>query len=171
MPDSRRAVSRARFFLEKAKRCSVDETEDFEAYLEAAIIFARSSVHRMRLNHENDHRMQDWWESLRGNPDIEFFRTERDWILKHAAPKIGQKVFPASVGSKDASDSPTCATEMYYFGDPRIPATDTVETHLAAIEQHLKNAEALLNSEQDSTLSEKSPRSSSASARPPLQHT
>ena len=51
--ESREALSRARFFLEKAKGCASDDRGDFEAYLEAAIVFARAAVHRLQARQPN----------------------------------------------------------------------------------------------------------------------
>jgi len=45
---ARHAVSRARFFLKQANRCSVEQRKEFEAYLEAAIIFARAALRRLK---------------------------------------------------------------------------------------------------------------------------
>jgi hypothetical protein len=141
--ESRSAISRARFFLEKAKTCPVDARVDFEAFVEAAIVFARAAVHRLQSRHEKHAQWKEWWNGLRGFPSIEFFRTERDWILKEAAPKIGQKIFAASVGSTEPSHSPATAAELYYFDDPSIPATITVERHLDDLEKRLADAERL----------------------------
>jgi hypothetical protein len=138
--DSRSALSRARLFLEKAQACSVDDRVDFEAYIEAAIIFARSALHRFKTKHEKDSGFQGWWKSLRGNPAVEFFRAERDFVLKEAAPKIGQKVYVPSIGDS-RTYVPTHAKELYYFESPDIPATDTIEGHLKDFEQTLRRAD------------------------------
>lgn len=139
--ESRSVLSRARFFLEKAKACPVDARVDFEAFLEATIVFARAAVHRMKTQHESHSQWKVWWDSLRGDPAVEFFRTERDWILKEAPPKLGQKIFPASVGRTKPSNSPAYAAELYYFDDPSVLATETVEGHLNDLEQCLAEAE------------------------------
>jgi hypothetical protein len=78
---------------------------------------------------------------LRGDTAVEFFRTERDWILKEAPPKMGQKIFAASVGSAAPSYSPALAAELYYFEDPSVPATSTVERHLNDLEERLADGE------------------------------
>jgi hypothetical protein len=41
-------LSCARFFAEKAKQCSGNERVDFEAFIEAAIAFARAAVLRLK---------------------------------------------------------------------------------------------------------------------------
>jgi hypothetical protein len=40
-------ISRAKLFLEKAKACPASARGDFEAYLEAALMFARSAILRI----------------------------------------------------------------------------------------------------------------------------
>jgi hypothetical protein len=133
--ESREALSRSRFFLAKSDECLVDERLEFEAFLEAAVIFARAALHRLRAKYRKHPKWKVWWDSLRGNPAVEFFRTERDWILKEASPRIGQKVFAGG------SQAILLAGHFYYFTDPRVPATTSVETHLASLEKLVKNAE------------------------------
>ena len=113
---------------------------DFEAYTEAAIIFARSALHRFKTKDEKHSNFKTWWNSLRGDPAVEFFRSERDFVLKEAAPKIGQKVYVPPIGGSQ-SYVPTHAKELNYFESPEIPATDTIERHLKAFEQTLLAAE------------------------------
>ena len=139
--ESRSAISRARFFLEKAKACPLGERVDFEAFLEAAIVFARAAIHRLKSQYEGHAAWNAWWDKLRGNPSVEFFRTERNWILKEAPPKLGQKIFVPSVGSDVPSYSPARADELYYFDDPSVPATVTVEGHLNDLDAELAEGE------------------------------
>jgi len=142
IPESRHAISRARFFLEKAKDCSSDQQVDFEAFLEATIVFARAALHRLKSKYGQHPKWKVWWDSLVNDPAITFFRTERDWILKQASPKVGQKVFVAGVIDGDQSGyMPTAASEFYYYEDSETPATDTVERHLASLEYRLREAE------------------------------
>jgi hypothetical protein len=138
--ESRGAPSRARFFLEKAKACKGNERVDFEAYVEATIVFARAVLHRLQSRHRKHPQWKSWWDSL-SNPAVEFFRIQRDWILKDAPPKIGQRVFAPTVGGPEAY-VPIAASEFYYFESPDIPATVTVERHLAALEVLVADAEA-----------------------------
>jgi hypothetical protein len=133
--ESREALSRARFFLAKSERCSADDRLEFEAFLEAAILFARAALHRLQAKYRKHPKWKAWWDSLRGNAAIEFFRTERDWILKEASPRIGQRVFAGG------SEAVLLAGHFYYFTDPSIPATTSIETHLASLEKLVKDAE------------------------------
>jgi hypothetical protein len=132
--ESRSALSRARFFLNKAKACPIDERVEFEAFLEAAIVFGRAALHRMESQYEKRPGWKAWWDSLRSDPAIEFFRTERNWILKRASAKVNQKIF---VGSP-----PNSAAEFYYFDHHRhVPATETVEEHLNNLNHRLDEGE------------------------------
>ena len=121
--------------------CPVDARVDFEAFLEAAIVFARAAVHRLKSQYERHAQWKDWWGGLRDDPAIKFFRTERNWIVKEDPPKLGQKIFAASVGSAEPSYSPVIAAELYYFDDPRVAATTTVEGHLNNLEKRIADGE------------------------------
>jgi hypothetical protein len=142
--DSRSALARAKFFLELARTAPAVARVEFEAFLEAAIVFARAAVHRFKATHEKHPAWREWWNSISGNPAVEFFRTERDWILKEAPPKIGQKVFAPFIGpggTQKEGYMPATADEFYYFEDPGTPATTTVAEHLDALGTLLSDAE------------------------------
>jgi hypothetical protein len=139
--ESRGALARAAFFLDKAKACPLDAREDFEAFLEASIIFARAAVHRFKTKHDGHPSWKAVWDAWSDEPAVEFFRQERDWILKEAPPKIGQKLFAPSVGTNTTAYAPSSAAEFYYYYDPGTPATATVEAHLVALRGLLGKAE------------------------------
>jgi len=132
--DPRHAISRAEFFLDKARSCSADARAEFEAFLEASIVFARGAEHRFNSEYEKHRGWKAVWDSWATEPAVEFFRKERDWILKEAPPRIGQKLFAASA-------SPSMAADFYYYDDPGTPATATVERHLARLLGLLTTAE------------------------------
>ena len=138
--DSRQALSRARFFLAKASACPAEARVEHEACLEAAIVFARAAVHRVQAKYKGHTGWNAWWDSLRADPAVDFFRTERDWILKEAPPKLCQKICVASIGDSEAAYVPQTAAEFYYFDDPSTPATATVEKHLKSLEATLADA-------------------------------
>lgn len=140
-PESRHPLFRARFFLEKAKACPPDARVDFEAFLEASIVFARAVVHRLKTKYDRHRNWKAVWDSWAQQPAVQFFREERDWILKEAPPKLGQKIFVASVGSSEPTAAPSSAAGFYYYDDPQVPATATVEVHLASLEILLTEAE------------------------------
>lgn len=134
----RHAISRAHFFLDLAKRCPAEKRDEFEAFLEASIIFGRTAFHRLQSEHQHHSNWKPWWDGLLSDPDVEFFRNERNWILKEAPPKIGQII---RVGGLPA----TMAAELYYYENPQTPATETVEKHLNAIEARLIEAQSLFS--------------------------
>lgn len=141
--DSRLALSRARFFLEKANASSAESRVEFEAFLEAAIVFARAAVHRFKSKHGKHQNWKEWWDGLSNDPAVNLFRVERNWILKDAPPKIGQKVFVPSIGlggAQGATNVPASAAEFYYFEDPSTPATATVGRHLDTLANLLADA-------------------------------
>jgi hypothetical protein len=131
----RHAISRARLFLDLAKRCPIEKRDEFEAYLEAAIVFARAALHRLNSEHEHQSNWKSWWNGLLSNTAVKFFRNERDLILKKSPPKIGQII---RVGKPSAS----IAAELYYYDNPQTPATDTIEKHLNAVEALLIEAQS-----------------------------
>jgi hypothetical protein len=124
----------------------VEAGVEFEAFLEASIVFARAAVHRFKAKHEKHPAWKEWWTSVSGNPAVEFFRIERDWLLKEAPPKIGQKVFAPFIGPGGKSEpgyTPEKAEESYFFDDPGTRATVTLAPHLDAIATLLGDAERL----------------------------
>lgn len=131
----RHAISRARFFLHLAKQCPVDKRDEFEAYLEASIIFGRAALHRLQSEYERQSNWKPWWDGLRSNPAVIFFRKERNWILKEGPPKIGQII-------RAGGPPVPMAAELYYYENPQTPATDTVEKHLNAVEAILVEAQS-----------------------------
>lgn len=139
--ESRSALERAQFFLDKAMACHADERVEFEASLEASIVFARSAVHRFKKRFGSHPEFRNWWDSVLADSAVTFTRVQRDWILKDASLKIGQKGFAASVGSDAPSWQPTKAGDFYYFEGPSIPATETVARHLVALKSLLIEAE------------------------------
>src|SRR5215813_10550286 len=125
---SRDAISRARFFVQKAESCSVRQQEECEAYLEAAIIFGRTVLHRLKSEHDKHPKWDGWWNGLLSNASVSFFRVERDWFLKEGPPMIWQVI---RLG--DSSD--LVAADLYYFESPDIRATDTIKRHLGEMEK------------------------------------
>jgi len=157
--DSRSAIERAKLFLSKAKACSTKERVDFEAYLEASIIFGRAALHRFQSKYEKEAGFEQWWNSLLNDPSIKFFREERNFILKEGPPQIGQIIRMPKIPSllnvgghqfqdnepdliKDETTAPAetlSATDSYYYDDPSTPATKTVEDHLNTLESHINS--------------------------------
>jgi len=126
----RHAISRAEFFLLLASECSATQRKEFEAFLEAAIIFGRTAIHRIKSEFERNPGWSCWFAGLRSNPSIEFFREHRDVTLKEAPPKVGQRI-----GFQPALS----AAELYFF-EPNEFATATVRNHLSVIANLVQEA-------------------------------
>jgi hypothetical protein len=123
----RDAVSRALQFIELARKCSMSERGEHEMFLEAVIVFGRTTLHRVHSKFEHAPGWTSWWDGLRGDPSVEFLRRERDFLLKEAPTKVGQV---SRVGR-----TPSLAQHAYYFDNPEIPATETVWNHLERMQQ------------------------------------
>ena len=119
----RHAISRADFFLTLASSCTASQRDDFEAFLEAAIIFGRTAIHRLQHEFKQHPDWPNWFHSLKGNPAIDFFKEHRDFTLKESSPKVGQRIGFQSVST---------AQELYFF-HPDEPLIKTVRNHLNAI--------------------------------------
>ena len=110
--------------------------------MEAAIIYSRVAIHRLHREalqraKGNPHLKGDvdaWWDSLREDPAIHFFRIERDFIAKVGPPKVGQII-------RSGGPAPEKMEELYYYGNPDIPATETIERHLRPVERIVTDAE------------------------------
>jgi hypothetical protein len=153
--DSRHAIARARFFLQKARECRIDSREEFEAYLEASIVFARAAILRVKHKYENEARFMNWWNSLKYDSSVLFLKNHRDMILKEAPPKVGQilkmplhKVNVTIGGEPEGITSASSelpedilyASDLYYFDDDQsVSATDKVDEHLNKLEAHINN--------------------------------
>ncbi len=140
---NRHPISRARFFLQRAKECAVDERDAFEAYLDAAIVFGRSAIQWTQRKHEDmsNPAWNKWWSSLLKDQSIMFFREHRGDIIHERAPKINQIIKAGFIPAPGDPDPVTQATELYYFESPEIPATETVRRHLEKTTEHVRYAE------------------------------
>ena len=129
----RHGVSRARLFPDKACACAVESRDDCDAFLEAAIVFARAGLHRARTEHRKHPAWPGWWKSLESDPAVQFFRKERDCLLKEAPPRVGQVIRFGGEGLR--------AADLYYYESPDVPATQTIRRHLDSFEVTLIEAE------------------------------
>jgi hypothetical protein len=130
----RDAISRSRFFLGQAQNCPGDRRDEFEAYLEAAIIFARAALHRLQSQYHSHVEWKSWWNALLYDDTVKFIRDERNWILKEAPPKINQII-------RLGGPTPLRAGTLYYY-DAGIPADITIEKYIDRIEEIVREAEA-----------------------------
>ena len=117
----RTAIARAEFFLALAEQCTLEQRTEFEAFLEATIVFARAALHRLKSEFESHPSWKAWFAQLKGNLSVEFFREHRDFLLKEASPKVGQNISFNPVAT---------AAQFYYFEDTSVTATATVRKHL-----------------------------------------
>jgi hypothetical protein len=78
--------------MDLADQCKPSERDAHEACMEAAIVFCRTAIHRLKTCYERCTGWKSWFESLRNNASVNFIRSERDFILKEAPPKVGQVV-------------------------------------------------------------------------------
>jgi len=129
---TRHPISRARLLLQKAEECSPSERDYHETLLEAAIVFSRAAISRLQKKFRDHPEWQSWFASLLDHESVQFIRTERDFILKEAPPRIGQRIImgPAPL-----------AKELYYYESPDTPAVDTVRRHTEATAQLVLEAE------------------------------
>lgn len=72
--ESRSAIARSHLFLRLAVECPADKRIEFEAFLEAAIIFARAALHRFKADNSNHPQWKYWW--ARSLSDFPTFRPE-----------------------------------------------------------------------------------------------
>ena len=133
----RHGISRARFFLQKAVECNADQRDEFEAYLDAAIIFARTALLRVESDYKNHPDWKLWWNNLltdcRTTPAVEFLRHERNHILHQAPARINQRIL--------AGYTQKFASELYYYEIPETPPTRTVEKHIDTTENIILDAD------------------------------
>jgi hypothetical protein len=134
--ESREALSRARFFLLKASQCPAEDRLEFEAFFEAAMVFARSALLRLEAKYKKHPKWKAWWDSLKTNPEVEFFRNERNWIVHQAPPRLGQKIF---LGDSQAVQ---LAGQFYFFKDPSVLATASMATYLDSLNTLVMDAES-----------------------------
>jgi hypothetical protein len=84
--------------------------------MEAAIVFCRAALHRLQI--QTSSRLGAWWAGLRNDPDLDFIRQRRDWIVKQAPEKFNQVVRP--------NEPFEFAADSYYYEKYDIRATTTL---------------------------------------------
>ncbi len=133
---SRHGISRAKLFLDLADDCRASERDHHEAYLEAAIVFCRTAILRLIPRYKKSARWKAWFDLLLMNASIEFIRSERNFILKEAPPKVGQITYGGGLEVDRAK-------YLYYYENPNVPAVDTVRRHVAEVERVILEGEKL----------------------------
>ncbi len=97
-------------------------------------MFARAALHRLKSRYGSHPEWKAWWDGLLANQSVEFFRDERNWILKEGPPRIGQIV-------RLGGPRPELAQELYHYEEIGITATSTVERHLDELAKLISEAE------------------------------
>lgn len=120
--------------MDLADQCKSSERDAHEAYMEAAIVFCRTAIHRLKTRYERCTGWKSWFESLRNNASVNFIRSERDFILKEAPPKVGQVVRVGQMIER--------AKDLYYYESIDIPAIETVRRHVNEIERVIREGES-----------------------------
>lgn len=135
MSHERTALARAEFFLGLAENCAPEHRKEFEAFLEASIVFARTAIQRMKEKFESESKYKIWLKELSGNVAVEFFRENRDFILKEDSMKIGQIITFNPIEN---------ASQLYYIEEPSVTATETVRKYFELCSKIITEKELLL---------------------------
>ena len=130
--DHRHGLARAEFFLRLSENCSVDQLSEFEAHLEASIIFARSAIQRMQLEFKSHPKWKNWFALMANEPSINFFREERDLVL-HECPTHLTQIINFNAVKR--------ATELRRFKGADVDAASHVRGHLQSYRTLLDDAD------------------------------
>ena len=130
---NRDSVSRSRMFVEMARQCDLAHRDEHEAFLDAAIVFARSALHRLQSAYKRKPTWSAWWSSLASDPSVQFLRYHRNFALQGAPAQVGQVVH--------AGGGESFAFDHYYFEHYTVPAVDTLTRHIDRIEEIVQDAE------------------------------
>lgn len=136
---ARHGISRARLFIKLADECEIADKDIHEAFLDAAIIFCRSSMLRLQARYENREGWDKWYAPLLKNPSVMFIKGERNFVEHEAPLKVGQIMYGGS--------GPAKAKYLYYFKNINEPAIDTVLTHTNGIEKLIREGEMKFGSD------------------------
>src|SRR5687768_3349954 len=124
---NRDSVSRARLFIEMARQCSAEDRDQHEAFLDAAIVFARSSLQRLRSAYRKRSGWKPWWDALAADASVVFLKHQRNFMLHEGPAPVGQVVY--------AGGGHPLALDHYYFEHHTVPAVDTLTRHMDRIEE------------------------------------
>jgi len=120
----RTAIARANIMLSLAEECSIKEREQYEALVEAAIIFARAGLHRWKKDASYS---CEKWRNIENNNSVKFLKNYRDMVLKESEVPFTQIIDFSQNNAPRKSDS------LYCF-EVGISACQTVREHLKFVE-------------------------------------
>lgn len=145
--ESRTAIGRSKLFLSKARLCDPGARIDFEAYIEASIVFARAALHRLQTKYQKRPGWKPWWASLEHDAAIQFFRDHRNWVLKEASLKINQIIYMGSIppSKESEGEKESLTAERYYCFERDEAPTKTIEKHLRRLEAIDREAHRLFD--------------------------
>ena len=129
----RLAISRARQFLDLADECPMEQRDRCEAFMEAAIIFCRAALQRVKSRYCGRPGWKPWWDGLLNDADLDFIRQRRNWIVKEAPETFGQVVRPGQPFLR--------AADCYYYNTHTIRATTTLRRCVDVTERHIEDAD------------------------------
>ncbi len=118
----RDALSRAALFIKLARACDIGERDEYEACLEASIVFGRAALQQLPQRYGRHPGWNAWWSGLLHDDSVTFIRRERDHILKVAPAKVNQVIRVGSLTTR--------ADAHYYFHAMDESASTTIERHL-----------------------------------------
>jgi hypothetical protein len=138
MAIDRNAGARAKFFLALAEQCDLNHRNEFEAFVEASILFARSAILRAERKYKNHPNFKPWWQNLLKNPVLNALRDERNLVVHEAPPKVGQVIGGSGVDK---------ASSLYFYetdanGKP-VDIIRTLSAWVAEAENTAKQADSL----------------------------
>jgi len=91
-----KTLTRARFFVDQAEKCDTSHREEFEHFVYAAIVFARSITNYIQKEYKHSAGFDVWYsqkrEEMRSDPLLKFFYKARTSILKKRLLGIGRSV-------------------------------------------------------------------------------
>src|SRR5262249_61645539 len=118
-----------------ADECPMEQRDHCEAFMEAAIVFCRTAIHRVKAQYADHPDWIDWWKSLLSDPDLDFICRHRDSIVKKA-PGAFSQVVRVNVPFEFAADGYHYAHEHY-----TVRATKTLRRCVDSTERHAREAD------------------------------
>ena len=142
----RHALWRAYLYVDLADECTESRRDRglHEAHMDSAMLHARIAIQRIFewLKRKSPPGWKQWYDSKCAQyPGIAHFKEHRDYNVHESATKVGQVVYPDTIGIK-TPPPPRPAKDHYYFpkspyaglNPSQTPAIDFVRAYLADVE-------------------------------------